>query len=153
METNKRLAIAIETLIERFQLKREFVHQFMRSQFMYLDRYEQEIQFEADHGDSQTLILRIEEELLKSLDFINLFTAYPFLIDIERGNLESIKTTERLIDFVERVLKSMMTYEKVLEQEKTDKKKASYRMGKVLPDSLDEDPREGEISDDPDSTF
>jgi len=109
---------AVDKLVEKFGLKREDYFIFVRNQYRFLENLRLEFRFIKSDNDSSKLLFRLEEELLKSLDFINIMTAYPLAIDLENDSY-SLKRILSLIEYLENVVECMFIYEhEVVEESK-----------------------------------
>lgn len=104
-------------LVSKFQLPKEEFYYFVRNQYRFLENLRLEFRFIKADKDSSKLLFRLEEELLKSLDFINLMTSYPFAIDLNK-NPSSLKRILSLIEYLENVVECMFIYENEVIEEK-----------------------------------
>lgn len=102
-DSTERVTSAINELVQRFKLKKEEYFVFVRNQYRFLENLRLEFRFIKADKDSSTLLFRLEEELLKSIDFINVMTAYPFAIDLEKDQV-SLRSILSLIEYLEDVV-------------------------------------------------
>lgn len=109
-DSTKRVSNAINELSARFSLNKEKYYIFVRSQYRFLENLRLEFRFIKTDKDSSTLLFRLEEELLKAMNFINVMTSYPFCIDLEK-NSSSLKSILSLIEYLEEVVECMFIYE------------------------------------------
>ena len=111
---------AINLLVDKFKLKNEDYFVFVRNQYRFLENLRLEFRFIKADKNSSTLLFRLEEELYKSLDFINVMTSYPFFIDLEK-DVYSLNRILALIEYLENVVECMFLYEnEVLEERKNE---------------------------------
>jgi hypothetical protein len=107
---------AIDELVKRFSLKKEDYYIFVRNQYRFLENLRLEFRFIKADKDSATLLFRLEEELMKSINFINVMTSYPFAIDLEKDN-SSLKSILSLIEYLEEVVECLFIYENEANEE------------------------------------
>lgn len=114
----ERVSSAISQLAKKFNMKNDVFFIFVRNQYRFLENLRLEFRFIKADKDSSMLLFRLEEELYKSLDFINLMTSYPFAIDLEKDSY-SLKKILAMIEYLENVVECMFIYEnEVLEEQK-----------------------------------
>lgn len=103
-DSSDRVTKAIDELVSRFKLldKEEYFY-FVRNQYRFLDNLRLEFRFIKSDKNSSVLMFRLEEELLKSLDFISIITSYPFAIDLEDDE-QSLKNILSFIEYLENVV-------------------------------------------------
>ena len=77
-DSTERVSKAINELVGRFNLDKEEYYIFVRNQYRFLENLRLEFRFIKTDKDSSTLLFRLEEELMKAMNFINVMTSYPF---------------------------------------------------------------------------
>ena len=112
----KRVSKAISELSTRFLIDKDEYFIFVRNQYRFLDNLRLEFRFIQTDKDSSTLLFRLEDELLKAINFINVMTSYPFCIDLEK-NTESVSSILSLIEFLEGIVKCMFIYENEVDED------------------------------------
>lgn len=118
-ESFDKIISAIDELEKRFNLDKEEFFIFVRNQYRYLENLKLEFKFIKANKNSSLIMFRLEEELIKSLDFINVMTSYPFAIDLERDQ-NSLRSIITLIDYLDNVVEWMFIYEtESIEEEKS----------------------------------
>ena len=95
----------------------DFIFHYVRSQFIFIGKFVKQIEFEQNYQNSFQLLTRIEIEVLKSLEFINTFSSYPFLIDTFEDNLEGTLKIKAFIEYLDDIVLSLQLYEKKLGEE------------------------------------
>lgn len=102
-DSSEKVTKAVNKLTERFPLQKEHYFIFVRNQYRFLENLRLEFRFIKADKNSSALLFRLEEELLKSIDFINVMTAYPFAIDLEKDE-SSLTGILSLIEYFENVV-------------------------------------------------
>ncbi len=101
-------------------------------------------QFQAQHDSSEVLLRSLERELMKSLDFVNIFTAYPLLVSINWTEKAQIQKVQSILKFFDSIVQGLMLYEKMRQKEsnshESPRKNSDETEGVVLPEDLDEGP-------------
>ena len=117
-DSSEKVSNAINELVQRLGLDKEEYYIFVRNQYRFLENLRLEFRFIKSDKTSSTLLFRLEEELLKSIDFINVMTSYPFAIDLEKDQ-HSLRSILSLIEYLENVVECMFIYEtEITEEEK-----------------------------------
>ena len=119
-DSTEKVTKTIDELVKRLKLKKEDYFVFVRNQYRFLENLRLEFRFIKTDKDSSKLLFRLEEELLKSINFINVMTAYPFAIDLERDEY-SLSSILSLIEYLEDVVECMFIYENESMEEKLNK--------------------------------
>lgn len=109
-DSSEKVTNAINELVNRLSLDKEEYYIFVRNQYRFLENLRLEFRFIKSDKTSSTLLFRLEEELLKSIDFINVMTSYPFAIDLENDQ-NSLRSILSLIEYLENVVECMFIYE------------------------------------------
>jgi hypothetical protein len=102
-DSTDRVKKTIDELVKRFHLNKDDYFIFVRNQYRFLENLRLEFRFIKADKDTSTLLFRLEEELLKSVNFINVMTSYPFAIDLE-NDFTSLKSICSLIEYLEDVV-------------------------------------------------
>lgn len=102
-DSTDKVTKAINELVDRFKLKKDSYFIFVRNQYRFLENLRLEFRFIKADKDSSMLLFRLEEELVKSIDFINVMTSYPFAIDLEKDET-SLRSISSLIEYLESVV-------------------------------------------------
>lgn len=129
----KRVSKAISELESRFLIDKEEYFIFVRNQYRFLDNLRLEFRFIQTDKDASTLLFRLEDELLKAINFINVMTSYPFCIDLEKS-ADSISSILSLIEFLEGIVKCMFIYENEVNE---DVEPEPFEEAKHLDENLD----------------
>lgn len=119
-DSTEKVTKTIDELVKRLKLKKEDYFVFVRNQYRFLENLRLEFRFIKTDKDSSKLLFRLEEELLKSINFINVMTAYPFAIDLEKDEA-SLTSILSLIEYLEDVVECMFIYENESMEEKLNK--------------------------------
>lgn len=120
-DSTDRVKKTIDELVKRFYLNKDDYFIFVRNQYRFLENLRLEFRFIKADKDTSTLLFRLEEELLKSVNFINVMTSYPFAIDLENDST-SLKSICSLIEYLEDVVECMFIYEnEAMEEEMRNK--------------------------------
>lgn len=109
-DSTDKVTKAIDELVTRFSLKKEDYFYFVRNQYRFLENLRLEFRFIKADKDSSTLLFRLEEELMKAINFINVMSSYPFAIDLEKDS-SSLKSILSLIEYLEDVVECLFIYE------------------------------------------
>lgn len=120
-DSTEKVTRSIDELVSRFKLNKDDYFIFVRNQYRFLENLRLEFRFIKHGKDSSTLLFRLEEELLKSVHFINVMTAYPFAIDLEK-NLTSLRSICSLIEYLEDVVECLFIYENEANDDETNQK-------------------------------
>jgi hypothetical protein len=116
-DSGDRVNSLIVDLKEIFNIPQNLLFNYATSEYRSYNNLSAEFRFLKLKKKSSILLFRLEEELLKSVDFISEFTAYPFLVDMEK-DIKGLSKVMSLISYLENVVECMLIYEcEALEEE------------------------------------
>lgn len=112
-----RLWSASKALNERFSIDEDYLLHHIRSQLIFVGKFQEQISYEYNFKTSHEILQRIEIQAQKSLDFIKSYSSFPFFIEADLFHIDSVLKVKSFISYLQELVETLLIFDRKQNEE------------------------------------